>query len=127
MDSLRKNAGCQFGAFWHPNSLRGQPFVIAGYALVNEYHIWVAPGEQPVKSKGMIVEATQRWKGANLAWALSTFQRLASQHTRVRITGWLMFDQEHPDKVGKSRATLWEIHPITRIGVLTGGQYRELQ
>jgi len=99
-----------------------------GRADLNDYHIWVAPpGEQPLKSKAMIVEATPRWKGANPAWALSTFQKLASQHARVRITGWLMFDQEHPDEVGKSRATLWEIHPITRVEVFTGGQYRELQ
>ncbi|HEX8946148.1 MAG TPA: hypothetical protein VF785_23635, partial [Gemmatimonadaceae bacterium] len=34
---------------------------------------------------------------------------------RVRIRGWLMLDQMHPESVGHSRATLWEIHPIMHL------------
>ena len=95
---------------------------------LNDYHIWVVPaGAQPIKGNGMVVEATPRCIGANPAWSLSAFQKLAFQHAKVRITGWLLFDQVHPYDVGKTRATLWEIHPITRIEVFTSGHYRELQ
>jgi hypothetical protein len=45
-------------------------------------------------------------------------KRIANRHERVRISGWLMFDGEHPDQVGKTRGTLWEIHPVMRIDVL---------
>jgi hypothetical protein len=39
----------------------------------------------------------------------------------LRISGWLMFDPEHLSSVGQSRATLWEIHPITKIEASTDG------
>jgi hypothetical protein len=32
---------------------------------------------------------------------------------------------EHPEQIGQFRATLWEIHPITRIEVFTGGKWVE--
>jgi len=37
-----------------------------------------------------------------------------------------MMDPEHPDQVGKTRKTLWEIHPVLKIEVFSGGQWREL-
>ncbi len=45
-------------------------------------------------------------------WTISALKRLAERHERVRISGWLMFDGEHPDQIGKTRGTLWEIHPV---------------
>ena len=48
-------------------------------------------------------------------------------NTQVRISGWLMLDQEHPEQIGKTRGTLWEIHPITRIEVKDANGWRELQ
>ena len=38
----------------------------------------------------------------------------------VRITGWLMFDDQHFTDHQLRRATNWEIHPITQIEVCTG-------
>ena len=40
--------------------------------------------------------------------------RLSLQR-RVRISGWLMLDQMHPESVGRNRVTLWEVHPIMRV------------
>jgi hypothetical protein len=37
--------------------------------------------------------------------------------TQVRVRGWRMWDQEHGSEVGKTRGTLWEIHPIHEIDV----------
>jgi hypothetical protein len=31
------------------------------------------------------------------------------QKTRIRISGWTTLDPDHPEEVGKSRGTLWEI------------------
>jgi hypothetical protein len=42
------------------------------------------------------------------------------------MTGWLMFDTDHPDQIGKTRGGRWEIHPITTIEVFSGGRGIEL-
>ena len=45
----------------------------------------------------------------------------------VRISGWTMLDPEHPDQVGKTRGTIWEIHPVMRLDVMqAGGGWRAL-
>jgi hypothetical protein len=48
---------------------------------------------------------------------------MAKQNQRVRISGWLLFDQEHPEQLGKTRATLWEIHPIIKIETQQNGNW----
>jgi hypothetical protein len=55
-----------------------------------------------------------------------TSRRLAQQDAKVRITGCLMFDTDHPDQIGKTRGGLWEMHPITKIEVFSGGRWIEL-
>jgi hypothetical protein len=56
---------------------------------------------------------------------------------RVRVTGFLMLDPVHPSHIrgkctsncaGKRffRATLWEIHPVTRIEVFRNGTWVDL-
>jgi hypothetical protein len=38
-----------------------------------------------------------------------------------------MLDPDHPEEVGKSRGTLWEIHPVMRIETAQAdGSWREL-
>ena len=42
----------------------------------------------------------------------------------MRVTGFLLMDPVHPDHIEKRyRATLWEIHPVTRIEVLVGNRW----
>lgn len=36
---------------------------------------------------------------------------------RVRVPGWLFLDYGHASTVERERATLWEIHPVSRIDV----------
>ncbi len=43
--------------------------------------------------------------------------RQVKRKARIRVTGWQMFDQEHPEQIGKTRVSRWEIHPITKIEV----------
>jgi hypothetical protein len=51
-------------------------------------------------------------------------RRLAHDGTPVRVSGWLMLDPEHPDQVGRTRGTIWEIHPILAIEVRRGDAWR---
>ena len=56
-------------------------------------------------------------------WKLGNIRRLVRDSTLVRVSGWLMLDPEHPDQLGKTRGTLWEIHPVMRIEVLREGRW----
>ena len=38
-------------------------------------------------------------------------------------SGWLLFDPVHKGHLGTFRASLWEIHPITKIEVFRNGQW----
>jgi hypothetical protein len=37
-----------------------------------------------------------------------------------------MFDPEHPEQLGKTRGTLWEIHPVMRIEIRRGGAWHSI-
>jgi hypothetical protein len=39
------------------------------------------------------------------------------------VSGWLLLDTDHPEGVGKSRGTLWELHPVMQIAVSKDGQW----
>ena len=98
--------------------------------------MWIIDQQNDPPTRAVVLEATPRWRGANPNWNPNVFQHLVSQHVslhaRVRITGWLMFDQEHPDQLHPREnrpatwGTLWEIHPGTKIEVFSGGVWREL-
>lgn len=77
--------------------------------------------------KSAIVEVTPRWRAVNPTWTAQNLQALATSHARVRITGWLLYDQEHWNMISSGqRGTLWEIHPITRIQVWYNGGWLDL-
>ncbi len=51
---------------------------------------------------------------------------LVDANTRVRISGWLIFDFEHVGAIGTQRGTVWEVHPITWIQAEKNGQWVDL-
>ena len=67
----------------------------------------------------MVVEVTPRVNALRSGWTDSAFSGLVGQ--QVRISGWLMMDPAHPDQVGQTRGTTWEIHPILAIEVAQNG------
>ena len=101
-----------------------------------DWHMYLV--EHPADSlrRAVIVEATPRVRPAH-RWTLKALQAVRRRE-RVRITGWLLFDPEHFDAVdgyvsasGKPaanpwRATLWELHPVTRIEVCRAGRWTDL-
>ena len=44
----------------------------------------------------------------------------------VRLSGWLYFDPDHPQEIGRTRATLWEINPVMQIEVFQDGRWNPL-
>jgi hypothetical protein len=93
---------------------------------MRDYHIWLTKEPTKERDQAIVVEATPRVRVNHPAWTTFALSRLANGGDRVRISGWLMLDQEHPDQLGKTRGTLWEIHPIMRIEVSRGSQWAKL-
>jgi len=98
-----------------------------GYSdTLRDYHIWIADNPDDYKANAVIVEMTPRWKSVHPEWKTRELDRLAERRTKVRVSGWLMWDEEHPDEVGKSRGSQWEVHPVTNFEVLSGGAWQPL-
>lgn len=82
------------------------------------------------ETRRVIVEVTPRWRAAakdrGLDWSTATLQRTLEGHW-ARVRGWLFFDAEHKGQAenthpgGESnwRATVWEIHPVTSLTIVS--------
>jgi len=98
-----------------------------------DYHVWIGAVKpsslaeaKAERAQAVIVEPTPNTLSQHPSWRLHTLQQLAGQEAKVRISGWVMYDPEHPDQIGKTRGTLWEVHPVTKVEVWSGGRWREL-
>ncbi len=108
--------------------LEGQesPNCYSDDSRLRDFHIWLANSTDDDRADAVVVEVTPRIRAQHPSWSLTNLRRLVSQQSRARISGWLMLDPEHPDQVGRTRATLWEIHPVLKIEVWSGNTWREL-
>lgn len=91
-----------------------------------DWHIWLSAQPGTDRSASIVVETTPRVRAQHPAWRISELHQLSRSGTPVRISGWLMLDQEHPDQVGKTRGTIWEIHPIMKIEARERGRWVRL-
>ena len=80
-----------------------------------DYHMWLSETPHAKKKHSIVVEITPRLRALHREWTEAKLATLYHAQTRVRISGWLMLDEMHPENVEGNRITLWEIHPITRI------------
>jgi hypothetical protein len=94
-----------------------------------DYHIFIGAVDQAhpegwhltttrqrlLKKHAVVVELTPNIQAQHSDW-VGNLQSLVGKN--VCITGWLLYDYEHHPQIGKTRGTLWEIHPVTGIGVL---------
>jgi hypothetical protein len=76
-------------------------------------------------SKAVIIETTARTRPLH-KWQQSDLAKLVNKNVPVRISGWLLYDYEHVPVIGTQRASVWEIHPITKIEVKKNGQWVDL-
>ncbi len=93
---------------------------------LRDYHLWIVDSQTQDRNQSIVVEVSPRWLASNPGWNIKSLSKLAKQKAKVRLTSWLMLDPEHPDQIGKTRGGLWELHPITKIEVFSGGQWVEL-
>jgi hypothetical protein len=93
----------------------------------HDWHMWLVPTAAEAASRNrlraVVVEVTPRVRSLTPNWVLTSVRTLARTQQNVRISGWLMWDPDHPDQVGKTRGTTWEIHPVTRIEVKRNGDW----
>ncbi|MFL5403832.1 MAG: hypothetical protein ACJ8BF_13555 [Gemmatimonadales bacterium] len=87
-------------------------------AIVGE----VGQGEE----EAVVVETTPRVRRKHPGWTPANLKPWVDVDAPVRISGWLMFDPEHRNHLGRYRSTLWEVHPITRIEVWRSGGWVDL-
>jgi hypothetical protein len=94
---------------------------------VNEvdWHIYLTKSSAQPISQAVIIETTPRTRPQH-SWTTNMLGSLVDSQTQVRISGWLMYDSEHVNVIGTQRATVWEVHPITRIEVQKNGQWVNL-
>jgi hypothetical protein len=98
-----------------------------------DFHMWM--GESPnrprtakqalaMRRDAVVVEPTPNMQEQHPSWTDEGIRSLVRQ--RIRVTGWLMYDPEHPDQLDRTRGTLWEVHPVMRIEVLqSDGTWQE--
>ena len=87
---------------------------------MRDFHLWLGSTPADARANSVVVELTPRIREKHPSWSLARLRKLVHDHTEVRVSGWLMLDPEHPDQVGKTRATVWEIHPIQQIEIRSG-------
>ena len=80
-----------------------------------DFHLWLsrAPGES--RDESIVVEITPRVRIHHPAWTAERLDALHASRVRLRVRGWLMLDQMHPEKVERNRRTLWEVHPVMEL------------
>jgi hypothetical protein len=80
-----------------------------------DYHMWLSENPRDKRGRSVVVEITPRVRAMHPAWTEDRLAALQESQPRLRVSGWLMLDQMHSEKVGGNRATLWEVHPIMRL------------
>jgi hypothetical protein len=82
-----------------------------------DYHMWLTKTADDDRTNSIVVETTPRVRSKHPGWKLPFLKYLSRNKEHFRISGWVMMDPEHPDQVGKTRGTIWEIHPVMKIEV----------
>jgi len=90
------------------------------------------------RSRHVVAEVTPWFHEAITAWSTDRLGELASyvggysahsprhQPAKVRIYGYLFYDEAHATGAESWRGTAWEVHPITKIEVLEQDTWMEL-
>ena len=132
--------------FNHSTDLPGSPVVIENVFLVHrvkpegaespncgltdpnevDWHIYTSDtaGADDI-SKAVVVETTARTRPQH-KWQQSALSKFVNKNVPLRISGWLLYDYEHLSAIGTQRASVWELHPITKIEVKQNGQWVDL-
>lgn len=91
------------------------PNCYARDARHKDFHLWLSQGPGGTRRQGIVVELTPRVRASHPGWTDERLLALRESRARVRVRGWLMLDQMHPEKVERNRRTLWEVHPVMHL------------
>lgn len=92
-----------------------------------DWHLYFTKNPRDERSQALLAEVTPRMR-MQREWTMEAVHSLLiDDHMRVRLSGWLYFDPEHPGDVGLTRATLWEINPVMQIQVLDKARWVPLE
>lgn len=116
--------------------------------LDTDWHMALVVDPSEAEERAVVVEPTPRTKRANPGWTVQAAQAIAIRKSpssprneagapHVRVTGWLLLDPVHPMHIRGHcagscttatfyRATLWEVHPVTKIEVWRNGAWADL-
>jgi hypothetical protein len=92
-------------------------------AAQRDWHIWMVKNPGDDRTGSIVAETTPRVRAQHPGWTVQKMNEAENDGLPVRISGWLFFDPEHPDQIGKTRGTIWEIHPVMKIELLVGGEW----
>jgi hypothetical protein len=95
-------------------------------AADTDWHIAFVREAGDPEQTSIVSEVTPRVRIAHPAWTRKNLKPWMDSALPVRFSGWLLFDPEHKNHLGRFRQTLWEIHPITKIEVSTDGEWVDL-
>ena len=87
-------------------------------------HLRVGPSqrcEYQNDARNLVTVVTPPFQPPHTGWDYEVLRELCEKHTRVRISGWLLYDYLTRAQVGRSRASPWSIHPVTQIEVWNAG------
>ena len=92
-----------------------------------DWHMALVVSAGQGEKDSVVVETTPRIRRDHPKWTPERLNPWLNSTKSVRISGWVMYDPDHPDHLGKFRQTLWEVHPVMRIEVLENdGQWVDL-
>lgn len=101
-----------------------------------DWHIPLVAHAHDPEKLSIVVETTPRVRKTHPKWTTTVLTPWVNSSDPVRISGWLMFDPDHPSMMydpanpnapKKYRITLWEIHPTTKIEVWKSGAWVDLE
>lgn len=91
-----------------------------------DWHIALVEAPGQGEKLVVVVETTPRIRVKHKKWTEANLVPWLDSDLPVRISGWLMFDPEHRNHMGKYRKSMWEIHPITKIEVWKNEKWVDL-
>lgn len=92
-------------------------------ASFRDFHIWLTQHAGEDRSRAIVVEMTPALRAQHHNWETERLGQIMRAKKKVRVSGWLLLDPDHPDQVRKTRGTIWEIHPIIRFEVEENGKW----
>ncbi|HEY7848426.1 MAG TPA: hypothetical protein VIC27_00105, partial [Ktedonobacterales bacterium] len=89
-----------------------------------DWYLWIGTGAGDDPTTTMVVTVTPPIQQTRPGWTDYTMRRLVGQV--VRVSGWLVYDQEPPPFVTNERTTAWEIQPVMHLETLYQNQWINL-